>query len=347
MDQLWALTAVRRLADVRIYSPTREHRERFAERARDELRIEIGAVSSAHEAVAEADIVILATRAQTPVIDAGWIRSGAHVATLGPKTLAGHEGAAGTRRAAAARSRAAGADLRLPATDRLGAAARCRRDRLRPLDRVEGAQARWDLRRPRAVREPANSYEWPCPGDLLHMDVSKYARFLRPGHRVTGDRSQRLRGRSVDSRVGYDFAHAIVDDHSRLAYVELHDDEKAATVTSFVERALAFFAEHGIVCKRLMTDNGFSYVKNRSLAELLTRQGIRHLTTQPYRPRTNGKVERFHQTMAREWAYGLAYRSSRHRATALPHWLDHYNRQRPHSSIGDRPPISRVHNVRG
>lgn len=202
-------------------------------------------------------------------------------------------------------------------------------------------------RRPRAVREPANSYEWPCPGDLLHMDVSKYARFLRPGHRVTGDRSQRLRGRSVDSRVGYDFAHAIVDDHSRLAYVELHDDEKAATVTSFVERALAFFAEHGIVCKRLMTDNGFSYVKNRSLAELLTRQGIRHLTTQPYRPRTNGKVERFHQTMAREWAYGLAYRSSRHRATALPHWLDHYNRQRPHSSIGDRPPISRVHNVRG
>src|SRR5439155_11296998 len=202
-------------------------------------------------------------------------------------------------------------------------------------------------RRPTAVKEPANSYEWPCPGDLLHMDVCSYARFLRPGHRVTGDRSQSLRGRSVETRLGYDYAHAIVDDHSRLAFVELHDDEKAATVTGFVERALAFFAAHGIVAKRLMTDNGFSYVKNRSLRELLARHGIRHLTTEPYRPRTNGKVERFHQTMAREWAYGLAYRSHRHRNTALPHWLDHYNRRRPHSSLGDRPPISRVHNVRG
>ena len=202
-------------------------------------------------------------------------------------------------------------------------------------------------RPPKAVKEAANRYEWPCPGDLLHMDTSRYARFLRPGHRVTGDRSQSLRGRSVETRVGYDYAHAIVDDHSRLAFVELHDDEKAATVTDFVERALAFFAGHGIVAKRLMTDNGFSYVKNRSLRELLARHGIRHLTTEPYRPRTNGKVERFHQTMAREWAYGLSYRSHRQRNQALPHWLDHYNTRRPHSSLGDRPPISRVHNVRG
>jgi transposase InsO family protein len=203
-------------------------------------------------------------------------------------------------------------------------------------------------RRPRPVREPANSYEWPCPGDLLHMDTSRYARFDRPGHRVTGDRSHRGLGWArPETRVGYEYAHAIVDDHSRLAYVELQPDEKAATVTGFVERALAFYAEQGIACRRLMTDNGFSYVKNRSLRELLARHGIRHLTTQPYRPRTNGKVERFHQTMAREWAYGLAYRSSHHRAKALPHWLDHYNRTRPHSSIDDRPPISRVHNVRG
>jgi transposase InsO family protein len=202
-------------------------------------------------------------------------------------------------------------------------------------------------RRPSSGREPANSYEWPCPGDLLHMDVSRYARFLRPGHRVTGDRSQSLRGRSIKTQIGYDYAHAIVDDHSRLAYVELHGDEKAATVTGFVERALAFFAAHGIVAKRLMTDNGFSYVKNRSLRQLLARRGIRHLTTEPYRPRTNGKVERFHQTMAREWAYGLAYRSHRQRNQALPHWLDHYNTRRPHSSLGGRPPISRVHNLRG
>jgi transposase InsO family protein len=203
-------------------------------------------------------------------------------------------------------------------------------------------------RRSRPAKEPTNSYEWPCAGDLLHMDVSRYARFLRPGHRVTGDRSQRRGGwMRPDTRVGYDYAHAIVDDHSRFAYVELHDDETAATVTAFVARALAYFADQDIVTKRLMTDNAFAYVKNRSLRELLDSHAIRHLTTQPYRPRTNGKVERFHQTMAREWAYGLAYRSHRHRNQALPHWLNHYNQTRPHSSIGDRPPISRVHNVRG
>ena len=203
-------------------------------------------------------------------------------------------------------------------------------------------------RPPRALKEPANRYEWPCPGDLLHMDVSRYARFERPGHALTGDRSQRTRHwMRPETRVGSDYAHAIVDDHSRLAYVELHSDEKAATVTGFLERALAFFAEQGIVARRLMTDNAWSYTKNRSLRQLLAVRGIRHLTTEPYRPRTNGKVERFHQTMAREWAYGLRYRTSRHRANALPHWLHHYNTARPHSSIGNRPPLSRVHNVRG
>ena len=200
----------------------------------------------------------------------------------------------------------------------------------------------------RPPREPANSYEWPCPGDLLHMDVSRFARFERPGHAVTADRSQRSRNwMRPETRVGYDYAHAIVDDHSRLAYVELHRDERAATVTGFLERALAFFERHGITAKRLMSDNAFSYVRNRSPRELLAARGIRHLTTQPYRPRTNGKVERFHQTMAREWAYGLAYRSHRQRNQALPHWLEHYNRRRPHSSLGNRSPISRVHNVRG
>ena len=148
-----------------------------------------------------------------------------------------------------------------------------------------------------------------------------------------------------ETRVGYDYAHAIVDDHSRLAYVELHDDEKAATVTGFVERALAFFAGHGITARRLMTDNAFTYVKNRSLRELLAERGIRHLTTQPYRPRTNGKVERFHQTMGREWAHGRSYPSSAHRASLLADWLEHYNHRRPHSAIGNRPPISRVHNL--
>jgi transposase InsO family protein len=203
-------------------------------------------------------------------------------------------------------------------------------------------------RPPRPPLEAANSYEWPCPGDLLHMDVSRYARFQRPGHAVTGDRSQRSRNwMQPETRVGFDYAHAIVDDHSRLAYVELHDDERAATVTAFVERALRFFERHGITARRLMTDNAFAYVNNRSLRELLTAHEIRHLRTEPYRPRTNGKVERFHQTMAREWAYGLAYRSHRHRNRALPDWLRHYNTARPHSSLGGRAPISRIHNVRG
>jgi transposase InsO family protein len=197
-------------------------------------------------------------------------------------------------------------------------------------------------RPPRVAREPANRYEWPCPGDLLHMDTSEYVRFQRPGHRVTGDRSSQQRRH----RDGIDFVHAIVDDHSRLAYAEIHPDQQTATVTAFLERALAFYASHGILAKRLMTDNAWIYVRSRTLRQLLSHHEIRHLTTKPYRPRTNGKVERFHQTMAREWAYGLVYRSHRERAAALPHWLNHYNTTRPHSSLEDRPPISRVHNVR-
>ena len=203
-------------------------------------------------------------------------------------------------------------------------------------------------RRPRAARGEPNRYEWPCPGDLLHMDVCRYPRFRRPGHRATGDRSQRDRHwMRPATRVGDDYAHAIVDDHSRLAYVELHDDERAGTVTAFLGRALAFFADHGIHARRLMTDNAFSYVKNRSLRELLAAHQIRHLTTQPNRPRTNGKVERFHQTIARERAHGRSYPTSTHRASLLKDWLDHYNHRRPHTAIGNRAPITRVHNLQG
>jgi transposase InsO family protein len=198
-------------------------------------------------------------------------------------------------------------------------------------------------RAPRALREPANRYEWPCPGDLLHMDTSEYVRFQRPGHRLTGDRSSQDR----HHRDGVDIVHAIVDDHSRLAYAEIHDDQRATTIVAFLERALAFYAAQGITARRLMTDNAWAYARSRALRELLARRQIRHLMSKPRRPRTNGKVERFHQTMAREWAYGLVYCSYRERAAALPHWLKHYNRTRPHSSLGDRPPISRVHNVCG
>ena len=197
----------------------------------------------------------------------------------------------------------------------------------------------------RVAREPARRYEWPCPGDLLHMDVTHYARFTRPGHAVTGDRSSTAAEKRA--KVGYEHAHAIVDDHSRLAYAELLDDERAATVTAFVTRAFAFFAEHGVEPKRLMTDNAWSYTLNRSLQELLRERAVKHVRTPKRRPQPNGKVERFHQTMAREWAYGLRYRSSRHRAAALPHWLAYYNQRRPHSSLGDLPPLSRVHNLCG
>jgi transposase InsO family protein len=171
--------------------------------------------------------------------------------------------------------------------------------------------------------------------------------FERPGHRVTGDLSAQPQLDGRRHQVGYDPAQAIVDHHSRLAYVELLEDERAPTVTAFVTRALTWFAERGIHPKRLMTDNAWSYTHNNSLRDLLVTHKIKHLRTQAYRPQTNGKVERFHQAMAREWAYGLAYRSSRHRDRALPHCLTHYNTHRPHSSLGDRPPISRVHNLRG
>jgi transposase InsO family protein len=198
---------------------------------------------------------------------------------------------------------------------------------------------------PRPPRGQVRRYEWDCPGELLHMDTKRYARFERPGHAVTGVRDKT--GKEKRARWGYEFCHSIVDDHSRLAYSELHPDERAATVTAFVVRALEWFEHLGIEAKRLMTDNAFAYTKNRSLAELLRKQEIKHLTIEPYRPQTNGKVERFQQTMAREWAYGLAYRSSGDRRRALPHWIRYYNERRPHSGIGDRPPISRVHNVRG
>jgi transposase InsO family protein len=198
-------------------------------------------------------------------------------------------------------------------------------------------------RPPRPLREPANRYEWPCPGELLHMDASEYARFQRPGHRVTGDRSSQHR-RHLD---GVEIVHAIVDDHSRLAYAEIHDDQRAATVVAFLERALAFYDTHAITARRVMTDNAWAHARSRGVREPPARRQIRHLTTKPYRPRTNGKAERFHQTIAREWAYRLIYSPHRDRAAAPPHRPDHHNTRRPHTSLTGAPPTSRIHNVRG
>jgi transposase InsO family protein len=196
-------------------------------------------------------------------------------------------------------------------------------------------------RRQRPERPAIVRYEWPCPGQLLHMDVKKLGKFSEPGHAVTGDRSRRSR------RVGWEYVHSIVDDCSRLAYSEIHDDEKAATVSAFTERALDWLLELGICAERLMTDNAFSYVHNRSLRELLHARAIDHLRTRPYTPRTNGKVERYQQTLQREWAYAMEYASSEARRASLPHWVRHYNQRRTHSALANRPPLQRVREVTG
>ena len=184
-------------------------------------------------------------------------------------------------------------------------------------------------------------YEWPCPGNLLHMDVKKLGRFHAPGHALTADRTQRSPG------AGWEYVHSIIDDCSRLAYSEIHDDETAVTVTAFTRRALDWFLEQGIVCERLMTDNAFAYTQSKSFKQLLWRRAIQHIRTRPYTPRTNGKVERFHQTLMREWAYALEYASSTARREALPHWINHYNERRTHSALGNRPPRARVRDVTG
>jgi transposase InsO family protein len=196
-------------------------------------------------------------------------------------------------------------------------------------------------RRPRPERPSFVRYEWPCPGDLLHIDVKRLGRFEAPGHALTADRTRRSRGS------GWEYVHSIVDDCSRLAYSEIHSDERAETVTAFTARALDWLLAQGIVAERLMSDNAFAYVHNRSLRELLRRRSIRHIRTRPYTPRTNGKVERFNQTLQREWAYALEYASSDARREALPHWIDHYNERRTHSALGNRPPRARVREVLG
>jgi transposase InsO family protein len=196
-------------------------------------------------------------------------------------------------------------------------------------------------RLPVAERPAVVRYEWPCPGNLLHMDVKKFGKFTQPGHAVTGDRTRRSK------RVGWEYCHSIVDDCSRLAYSELHDDEQAQTVTAFTRRALDWLLDHGVAAERLMTDNAFTYTKNQSLRRLLRARAISHLKTRPYTPRTNGKVERYQQTLQREWAYALEYASSDARRASLPHWVNHYNERRSHSALGNRPPLARVREVTG
>ena len=189
-------------------------------------------------------------------------------------------------------------------------------------------------------------YEHKRPGDLVHVDVKKLGK-VPPGGGWRAHGREVVRGQHHRTKVGYCFVHSAVDDHSRLAYSEIHDDEKAATVTAFTRRALDFFLDHGIVAERLMTDNAFTYVHNRSLRALLRARAIDHLRTRPHTPRTNGKVERYQQTLQREWAYAMEYASSQARRASLPHWVRHYNERRTHSALGNRPPLDRVREVTG
>ena len=197
--------------------------------------------------------------------------------------------------------------------------------------------------------EPPNRYERRKPGELIHIDIKKLGRILRPGHRVTGDRrSQRATTYTPDGRrigdAGWEYVHIAIDDHSRLAYAEVLDNEQATTACGFLQRAIEFFAGHGVAVERVMTDNGPAY-KSDLHAKLCRQLGLRHLRTQPYRPRTNGKAERFIQTLLREWAYGQVFQTSHHRTAALQPWLLHYNFTRTHGALGHKPPGSRLTNL--
>ena len=199
-------------------------------------------------------------------------------------------------------------------------------------------------RRSSAPRESTRRYEWSRPGALLHVDTTRLARFQRPGHRVRGRSSESRRARR---ELGYVFLHGCVDDRSRYAYVEEHPDERAETAAAFMRRAIEHFSALGLEPpEAVMSDNGNPY-RSYVFRDELERIGARQILTPPYTPRWNGKVERFFQTLKREWAYAHVWPSSARRSRALASFLRYYNRRRPHSSLGDRPPISRVHNVRG
>jgi transposase InsO family protein len=200
-----------------------------------------------------------------------------------------------------------------------------------------------------APPEPPNRYERSRPGELVHIDVKKLGRILKPGHRVTGNRRGQAHTHRDGKNVrlaGWEFVHVCVDDHSRLAYVEVLRDERAGTAVGFVRRALAWFRERGVKVERVMTDNGPAYISHAHAAAC-RELGLRHLRTRPYRPRTNGKAERFIQTLLSEWAYGRIYGTSAERTAQLPRWLEHYNYRRPHGALGHTPPSSRLNNLVG
>jgi transposase InsO family protein len=184
-------------------------------------------------------------------------------------------------------------------------------------------------------KPPVVRYERALPGELLHLDIKKLGRFLQPGVRATGDRSHRNPGAGVES------LHVAIDDHSRFAFASLFPNEKIPSVLAALQQALAFYSAHGITIRAVLTDRGSSY-RSKLFAAACHQLGLKHLFTKPYRPQTNGKAERFIQTITREWAYARSYDSSDHRASFLPLYLHDYNFHRPHSALLSKPPASRL-----
>ena len=235
--------------------------------------------------------------------------------------------------------------LGMPASTVHAVLVRCRLNRLTHLDRVTG--------------EPIRRYEHDRPGDLIHVDVKKLGkvpdgggwRFVgrQQGHRnrsATVTRTGAPRTKWRGPVIGTCYLHTVIDDHSRVAYVEAHEDETAATAAGVLRRAVAWYAERGVTVRRVLSDNGSAY-KAHLWRDTCTELGIAVKKTRPYRPQTNGKIERFHRTLIEGWAFKKFYSSESARLAALPGWLHQYNHHRPHSAIGKRPPITRLNNLAG
>lgn len=185
--------------------------------------------------------------------------------------------------------------------------------------------------------EPVRRYEREHPGEIIHIDIKKLGKFDRVGHRITGDR----KGQSNARGIGWEFVHVAIDDASRIAFSRVMKSERKGCAIAFLKAALAYYESLGVKVERVMTDNGSCY-KSFAFRKVCRRLGLKHIRTKPYTPKTNGKAERFIQTSLREWAYARAYNTSIERAQALPRWIHRYNWHRPHGSLDDKPPISRL-----
>lgn len=237
-----------------------------------------------------------------------------------------------------------GGQLGMPASTVHAVLRRCRINRLSHIDRVTG--------------EPIRRYEHTYAGSMIHVDVTKYAnipdggghRFLgkQQGLRNSRQTARRTgeRGKGYKPRIGIAFVHTVIDDYSRVAYAEICTDEKAVTAVGVLQRAVAWFAEHGVTVQRVLSDNGSAY-KSHAWRDACDELNITPKRTRPYRPQTNGKIERFHRTLGDGWAYARFYESTVQRDTALPAWLHFYNHHRAHSALGGQPPVTRLTNLPG